>query len=747
MNERINQLHGLLKEKSHHQYRKDDLGVSILDVETSSRAFVIRKALSLKKAFEQMPIFIQEGELIVGGRTVYKLPEYVLPKEIEDGNPNIEDEGYDNVFNIHHNLGQDERGYGRPDGDPPHYFRIVRDGFPSYKQRVQRKLNDSTDKTEREYYEAVLIGYEGFEILVERYARLAEEKAKDQEGNRSAELMRVAKVCRNIIAGKPHDMWEALQLIYFVHLSCWTEDSYLVPVGRLDQILFEAYTNDVKETGQATDEDIKELIECFYIKLNYEIDKTHGKSGKFESDTGQTVVLGGLDPDTGEDASNELTLLCLDICEELHLTDPKVHMRLHPKTKENVWDKAVHLASLGMGFPTFDNDEAIFKALRNVGPGYYSERDILDYGISGCWEVIIPGRTSFRQCCNFDMLQVLEWTLNRGRFFRDVQRTSVGPFEDPVQWGLDLGDLQEFTSFSELLTAYKKQLRFAVMMNANHIIGSKMTHQPFLSSFIDDCIDRGKDINEGGVRYNETDMQACSMANAADSLYIIKKFVYDEKRFSLLEFFSIIRQDYQNHEDLRLEILNKYPHYGNDNDEVDSIAKEIIECFADEYNRYTNSANGPFRARISGATSTVYFSTVLGPSADGRHQGDLLAHNASPQAGLAKNGPTAIVNSLTKIDTSKFGGGEILTLKFTPRAVQGKTGEEGLKHLIKTYFKLGGLQLQTNVVDSAVLLDAQEHPEAHKDLIVRVWGFSTYFVSLPKSYQDQVINEVELGVE
>ncbi len=747
MNERIKQLRSLLKKTSHHQFRKEELDISILDQETSSKAFVVRKALSLKKAFEQMPVFIQEGELIVGGRTIYKLPEYVLPREIEDGNPNFEDEGYDNVFNIHYNLGQDERGYGRPDGDPPHYFRIVRDGFPAYKQRVRQKLIDSTIAAEREYYEAVLIGYEGFETLIERYARLAEEQAKEQEGSRSAELMRIAVVCRNSISRRPQGMWEALQLIYFIHFSCWTEDAYLIPIGRLDQILFDVYTKDVQEAGRLCDEDIKELIECFYIKLNYEIDKTHGKSGKFESDTGQTVVLGGLDPITGEDASNELTLMCLDICEELRLTDPKIHIRLHPKTKESVWDKAVHLASLGMGFPTFDNDEAIFKALRNVGPGYYSERDILDYGISGCWEVIIPGRTSFRQCCNFDMLQVLEWTLNRGRFFRNIRRTSSGPFADPAQWGIDLGDPKGFMNFSDLLIAYKKQLRFGVMMNAYHIISSRVTHQPFLSSFIEDCIERGKDINEGGVRYNETDMQACSMANAADSLYIIKKLVYDEKRFSLQEFLHIIQKDYQGHEELRQEILNKYVHFGNDNDEVDSIAKEIVECFADEYNRYTNSLNGPFRARISGATSTVYFSTVLGPSADGRRQGDLLAHNASPQAGLAKNGPTAIINSLTTVDTTKFAGGEILTLKFTPKVVQGTIGEAGLKHLIKTYFKLGGLQLQTNVVDSAVLLDAQIHPEAHKDLIVRVWGFSTYFISLPKSYQDQIIHEVAHGVE
>lgn len=746
MNKRIQYLRDLLKDKSHHKYRKNELGVSILNDNTRKMPFVIRKALSFKYALEHMPIFIQKKELIVGGRTVYSLPEYVTVEEKDNGIKDFEDEGYDNVFDIHYNLGQDERGYGRPDGDPPNYQRLLEEGFPAFKKRLLEKLKDERDNKKIEYYKAVKIAYEGLEILINRYAELAENIAKDKEGEESAELMAIAKNCRTLLKEKPKNTWQAVQLMYFVQFLSWTEDAYLVPIGRLDQILYPFYKNDVQLTKALSEEDVKELIECFYIKLNYEIDKTHGKAGKFESDTGQTVVIGGLDPKTGKDATNELTYMIIEICEDLHLTDPKLHIRFHKNTPEKLWDKAVYLASLGMGFPTFDNDEAIMKALEKIGSEYYSKEDILDYGISGCWEIIVPGKTSFRQCCNFDMLQPLEWTLNRGYFFRDLNRKASGPFEDPKQWGLNVGELQSFTSFEDLLDAYKKQVRFSVMMNAYYIIRSRVTHQPFLSSFIDDCLDKGMDINEGGVRYNETDMQACSLANAADSLFIIKKIVFDEKKYPLEKFIEIVKNNYEGHEDLRQEIKNKYMHFGNDNEEADVIAKDIIEFFADEYNRYTNSLNGPFRARISGATSSVFFSTVLGPSPDGRHLGDFLAHNASPQAGCAKEGPTAIVKSLTKVDSSKFAGGEILTLKFNPEAVKTQSGLDGMKNIIKTYFDMGGLQLQTNVIDTKTLRAAQENPEQYKDLIVRVWGFSTYFVSLPKEYQDQIIQETEVGV-
>ena len=747
MNDRIKNLKILLKEKSHHQYRKDSLRISILESQNREKPFVIRKALALNKALSEMPVFLQDGELIAGGRTVYTLPEYVLPEEIQNGVQYREDSGYDDVFNIHYNLGQDERGFARPNGDPPNYHKLLELGIPGIIEIAQNKLKNTTDENKRNYYQAVLIAYDGLKTLIKRYATLAREKVKDASSpNAAAELYKISQVCENIINNKPADFWQALQLVYFAHVTCWVEDSYLVPVGRFDQFMFPFYKNDVLAKKTFSRDEIKELIECFFIKLNFEIDKTHGKGGKIESDTGQTVVIGGIDPSTKKSAVNDLTYMVIDCCADLKITDPKIHIRFNNKSPEQLWQKATQLASLGMGFPTFHNDEAIFKALGKTGKGYYTKEDIYDYAIAGCWEIIIPGKTSFRQCCNFDLLGPLEWVLNNGFGFVDVPRIAKGPFDDGKRWGLYVGSLEEFKSFDDLMDAYKKELRFAIMMNAYHIIAAKITFMPFLSSLVDDCLEKGADLNEGGARYNEADMQCCSLANATDSLYIIKKIVFDEKRYDLPTFISIVKNNYAAHEDLREEILKKYAHFGNDVDEVDQIAKEVAGCFADEYCRYTNGLNGPFRARISGAGSSVYLTKTLGASPDGRKQGDFLASNASPQPGVAKQGPTAVINSLAKLDLAKFAGGTMLNLKFSPKIISNQKGLDSLGNLIKTYFKLGGLQMQLNIVSSDILREAQRKPQEYEDLIVRVWGFSTYFVSLPKGYQDQLINELEHSV-
>lgn len=751
MNERIKKLRELLKENSHHKYRKETLGISILNGNNIYKPFVIRKAIAFKEALTKLPIFIQDGELIVGGKTLYKLPEYITKEEINNGIKYFEDEltkkydEYDdynivkikNIYNFgHYNIGQDERGYGIPDSCPPNYSKVVKLGLPGIIEKVKEKLALSEDIGTVDYLNAVLICYEGLKILIDRYLKLVLEKMENCRESRLKELKKIKEVLENIKKNRPSNFWETLQLVYFIQFCCWTENSYLVPIGRFDQFMYEFYKKDVLDNKIFSREDIKELIECFNIKLNYEIDRTHGKEGKIDSNTGQTIVLAGIDPITKDNAVNELTYLCLEICGELKLTDPKIHIRFNEKSSEMLWDKAIELLSVGMGFPGFDNEEATIKALRKVGKGYYREEDIDDYGIAGCWEPIIPGRSSFKQSGNFSLLQALEFVLNKGYSFRDIKREN--------KWGLYVGDLEDFKTFGDLMTVYKKELRFIIMMNAFYILSTKWTHQPFLSSLIDDCIEKGLDINEGGARYNEVDMSCSSLANAADSLYIIKKIVFDEKRLSLGEFVNILKDNYVGQEDLRQEILNKYDHFGNDIDEVDLIAKEIAEFAADEFTRYTNGLNGPFRQRIAGGGIDIYDSKELGASADGRKIGDFLALNGSPQSGVSNNGPTAIVKSFTKLDLTKFAGMSVLNIKFTPILVKDKEGKDGLRNLIKTYFKMGGQQLHINIIDSNILKEAQKEPEKYKDLIVRVWGFSAYFVNLPKDLQDHVIHRTEL---
>ena len=338
----------------------------------------------------------------------------------------------------------------------------------------------------------------------------------------------------------------------------------------------------------------------------------------------------------------------------------------------------------------------------------------------------------------------MEWLLYGGINPRD-ENTKKHPSIDNKYTGIRFDKL-DFNTFEDFLDAYKSELRYYIMTVTSNVIKTRLAYNPLNSLFVDDCLETGRDIKNGGARYKETDFQASSLANAVDSLFSIKKVVFENKELTLEEFREIIKDDWENSEDLRQEIRNKYPKYGNDQEEVDELARNITDFFADEVTRYTNGWGGPFRARIAGASSYVDNIEILGASPDGRKIGDYTSLNSSPQLGFDKNGPTGIIKSVTAIDSSKFAGGFILDLKFSKDVFSTSENRKKIKDLFKAYIAMGGMQLQVNVVDSDALRDAQKNPEKHKDLIVRVWGFSAYFVDLPLEFQEHVIKRTELGV-
>lgn len=737
MTNRINTLREMFFAGTHKAHRVEDLGLSILNAETEKLPFAIRKAMAFEMAVENMPIFLQPGELIVGGKTVFTLPTYITEYEKEIGNHNFETKGYNNAFDNSYNLGQDERGYGVADSCIPAYYKLVPMGIPALIADVERRLAETDDPASKTYYQSVLISHRAALKLFARYEELCRETlAQEADEARRAELAAMADNLAVLQKGAPETYWQATQLMYFLQFLVWVEGGYLVPLGRTDQILYPFYKKDI-EAGILDRDFAFEILECFFMKLNYEIDRTHGEAGKFESDTGQSVTIGGVDPITGEDATNELTYMILDAKCDMRVTDPKVHLRVHKNTPEDIWKKAAYLNSLGMGFPTYENDDTIIPAF--MAEGCYTLEDARDYSASGCWEMIIQGRSYNRNLGMIDCLRSLEWALNDGQYFLGLPGadTAVGTVDG--KYGVDTGNVERFDTYDKLWNAFKVQMQNAIDRTVVYCNRAPGSPSPFYSSMMEDCIEKGRDFCDGGCRYNETDFQLSSLANAADALYAIKKLVYEDKEYTLRQLVDILKKNWEGEELLRQRILNEFPKFGNDDDRVDSIAQQIVDFYTREVTKHHNAFDGPYRARISSALGYICISKNLGASADGRLARSFYADNLSPQLGADREGPTAIVASCGKLNYGRCAGGAVLDLKFHPSSLKTEEGREKFSALIKSYFALGGEQTQINVLDNKVLLDAKAHPENHRDLIVRVWGFSTYFVSLPEAYQDHII--------
>ncbi len=737
MTDRINDLRELFFAGDHKKYRKEDLGISILNEEIIKLPFAIRKALAFDCALENMPIFLQDGDLIGGGKTVYKLPTYITDEELAWGNQNFETGGYSNMFDTCFNLGQDERGFSANDSSIPAYYKVVPMGIPALIADAKKRLEATDNDAKKTYYQSVIIANSAALKLMKRYELLMRLQADETaDATRKTELEQMADNMKQLQTGAPQTYWQAVQLMYFIQFLIWTEGNYLIPLGRTDQILYPFYKNDI-DHGILTYDFAFEILEAFFMKLNYEIDRTHGGSIKINSDTGQSITVGGVDPKTGEDVTNEMTMMILDAKCDMRVTDPKVHLRIHSGTPETVWEKAAYLNSLGMGFPTYDNDETIIPAFLSY-PEYTLEH-ARDYAASGCWEMTIQGRSLNRNVGSVCALRCLEWALNDGQFILgipDAEHAS-GMIDD--RYGITTGKPEWFDTYEKLFNAFKVQMKHYIGMVTSYVNRSQISPSPFYSSMMEGPIERGKDFSDNGAIYNETDFQLAALSNTADSLYAIKKLVYDDKLFTLSEFNEILRNNWEGHEPLRQRVLNEFPRFGNADPVVDAIANDIVKHFTYEVTKHENAAGQTYRARVSSASSYIYGSRILGASADGRKAREIYSDNLSPMVGADRKGPTAIVRSCGNLDFSKCSGGGVLDMKFHPSSLNTEEGREKFVALLKTYCKLGGLQTQINVLDNKILLDAQKHPENYRDLIVRIWGFSTYFTALDKHWQDHII--------
>jgi pyruvate formate-lyase/glycerol dehydratase family glycyl radical enzyme len=624
--------------------------------------------------------------------------------------------------------------------------KIYTQGFTDFKTEIERSIErldfegDPHAFEKREELRAMGIAADALIAFAKRHAeRLGELAAVERHPDRKSELEKMAVICSRVPARRPRTFWEALQYYWFVHLGVITElntwDSF--NPGRLDQHLLPFFRRDL-ESGIMTEEDARELLQSFWIKFNNQPAPPKVGVTAQESNTYTDfclINLGGV-TEEGADAVNELTYLILDVIEEMRLLQPSSMVQISRKNPDDYLLRALRIVRTGYGQPSLFNTEAIIEELLRQGK---SIEDARNGGASGCVETGAFGKESYILTGYFNLTKVLEITLHNG----------IDPSSGELI-GIETGDPKLFGSFNELYQAFERQIKYFIdiKIEGNVIIErlwADYLPAPFMSLLINDCIAKGMDYNDGGARYNSSYIQGVGLGTITDSLAAIRYHVYDEKNFELGRLFDALDRDFDGSEEVRGILVDETPKYGNDDDYVDGIASRVFESFFDAVDGRPNTKGGHFRINMLPTTSHVYFGSVVGATADGRRAGEPLSEGISPVQGADRKGPTAVLKSAAKIDHLKTGG-TLLNQKFTPQVLASDEGLEKLGHLIRAYFSMDGHHIQFNVVTAETLRKAQREPEKYRDLIVRVAGYSDYFVDLGEELQNEIIRRTEQGL-
>jgi len=598
-------------------------------------------------------------------------------------------------------------------------------------------LSDTGAWERREQLKAMEISCDAAILFAERHADLAEEMAgQEKDPLARQELIRIAQVCRHVPANRPRDFHEALQAYWFCHLAIITELNGwdAMSPGHLDQHLLPFYEKGLAD-GSLSREGARELLECFFVKFNNhpappKVGVTAAESGTYTDFA--NINLGGLLPD-GSDGSNEVSHILLDIIDEMHLLQPSSNIQLSRKSPDAFLKHALAVIRNGYGFPSIFNADSVVEEQLRQGK---SLADARAGGCSGCVEVGAFGKEAYILTGYFNLVKLLELALNNG----------VDPLSGR-QLGPHTGDPAGFTLFEDLYAAFEVQLRhfIEIKMAGNQLIEqifARLMPAPFLSVLIDDCIRKGKDYNAGGARYNNTFIQGVGIGSITDSLAAIKEMVYDSCRMPLPELVAALHSDFANAEPLRQRLLNKSRKYGNDDDYADGLMRRVFESFFKAVDGRPNSKGGEYRIEMLPTTCHVYFGSVTGATPDGRRAGAPLSEGISPVQGADRNGPTAVIKSAGKMDHIRTGG-TLLNMKFAPSLLEGEEGLGKMASLVRSYFRMDGHHLQFNVVRAETLRAAQADPDAHRDLIVRVAGYSDYFCDLSRELQEEIITRTE----
>ena len=620
--------------------------------------------------------------------------------------------------------------------------KIYKKGFLDFKKQIEEELagidyvTDTNALNKREELKAMSICCDAIITYANRFADEAERlAAAEKDSARKEELKNIAKNCRHVPAHKPETFWQALQMYWFVHVSVTSElntwDAF--SPGRLDQHIYPFYKKE-SENGTMNEEKAKELLECFWVKFNNQpappkVGITLAESGTYTDFC--NINSGGLTSD-GSNGVNDISFIVMDVIEEMKLVQPSTNVQLSRKNPDKFLNRVCKVIKCGMGQPSVFNADAVVEELVRHGKKI---EDARDGGTSGCVETGTFGKECYALTGYFNLVKVLEITLNNG--YDPISKQQLGP---------KTGDAADFKTFDDLFVAYEKQVKFFVdiKVSGNHIIETLFSSMPcpLLSTVIDDCISKGVDYNDGGARYNTRYIQGVGIGTLTDSLSSIKYNVYDNKNITMNKLTDALSKNFVGYEAERAMFKNKTPKYGNN----DTYADELM---LKAFNMYFNAVDG--RKAVNGGiyhidmlptTCHVYFGSVTGATADGRGAKDVQSEGISPAHGADKEGPTGVIMSAAKMDHLRTGG-TLLNQKLTPALLSDEDGIEKLMSMVRTYFRMDGHHIQFNVCNADTLRDAQKHPDKYTNLIVRVAGYSDYFNDLGEALQNEIIARTE----
>ena len=632
------------------------------------------------------------------------------------------------------------------------YGRVLLEGLKGYEERV-RRLRSELDLTDPEaidkavFYKAVLVVIDAVHQFAMRYSSLAKEMSeKETDPARKAELEEMSRICARVPYEPAVSFREAVQSVWFIQLILQIESNgHSLSYGRFDQYMYPYYMNDIRE-GRITEAEALELLTCLWIKT-LTINKVRSQAHTLSSAGSpmyQNVTIGGQTADK-QDAVNELSFLVLRSVAQTQLTQPNLTVRYHRNLNKRFFDECIEVMKLGFGMPALNNDEIIIPSFINWG---VKEEDAYNYSTIGCVETAVAGKWGYR-CTGMSYInfpRVLLCAMNNGVDLTSGKRFTQG-----------YGYFRDMTSYEELLTAWDKTVRemtrySVIVENAIDKASERDVPDILCSALTDDCIGRGKTIKEGGAVYDFISGLQVGIANMADSLAAIKKLVFEEKKISPSQLWDAILDDFRSPENKRIQMLlmNGAPKYGNDDDSVDQLVVEAYDSYLDEIKKYPNTRyhRGPIGGIRYGGTSSISANVGQGmgtmATPDGRNAYEPLAEGCSPAHNADTHGPTAVFKSVSKLPTEKITGGVLLNQKMTPQMLSTEENKQKLEMLIGAFFnRLHGYHVQYNIVSRETLLDAQAHPEKHKDLIVRVAGYSAFFNVLSRKTQDDIIARTE----
>ena len=670
------------------------------------------------------------------------------------------------------------------------YWEVLETGFEGIMEKAQKELDgcsvgDGNYARKSHFLEAVILSCKAVIDYAGRYAKLAQEiAAQTSDPVRKQELLVIAENCSRVPAKGAQNFYEACQSFWFVQQLLQMESSgHSISPGRFDQYMYPDYKKDM-EAGTITREFAQELMDCIWVKLN-DLNKCRDAASA-EGFAGyslfQNLIAGGQNKE-GEDVTNDLSVMCIQASMHVHLPAPSLSVRVWNGSPHEFLIKAAELTRTGIGLPAYYNDEVIIPALQNRG---LSLEDAREYNIIGCVEPQKAGKTEgWHDAAFFNMCRPLELVFSNG-------------MDKGEMVGIPTGDVTQMKTFDEFFDAYKKQMEYCISLlvnadNAIDVAHAERCPLPFLSCMIDDCLKEGKSVQEGGAVYNFTGPQGFGIANMADGLFAIRKLVYEDKKVSMKELKEALAWNYDKGLDAQSagdmtemimkamqkagrnvdastaegllktfmgmkpgeqktqrfkeihDMIDEVPKFGNDIPEVDYFAREVAYTYSKPLQKYNNPRGGKFQAGLYPVSANVPLGGQTGATPDGRYAHTPVADGVSPSAGKDVKGPTAAATSVSRLDHFIVSNGTLFNQKFHPSALSGREGLEKFVALIRGYFDQKGMHMQFNVVDRQTLLDAQEHPEKYKHLVVRVAGYSALFTTLSRSLQDDIIRRTEQG--